>query len=56
MNFSNLLKNDREWTRRIDAGVTELNPTQREHADIMTEAGRISRALKQQIKSDEPDE
>ena len=51
-----VLKNDREWTRRIDAGVTELNPTQREHADIMTEAGCISRALKQQIKSDEPDE
>jgi hypothetical protein len=49
-----VLKNDREWTRRIDAVVTELKPTQREHADIMIEAGRISRTLKQQIKPDEP--
>jgi hypothetical protein len=51
-----VLKNDRDWTRRIDAVVAELNPTQREHADIMIEAGRISRALKQQLKLDEPDE
>ena len=51
-----IIKNDRDWTRRIDAVVAELNPTQREHAAIMIEAGRISRALKQQIKSDGPDE
>ena len=51
-----VIKNDRDWTRRIDAVVAELNPTQREHADIMIEAGRISRALKQQLKPDEPDE
>jgi hypothetical protein len=41
-----VIKNDRDWTRRIDAVVAELNPTQREHADIMIEAGCISRALK----------
>jgi hypothetical protein len=51
-----IIKNDRDWTRRIDAVVAELNPTQREHADIMIEAGRISRILKGQLKADERDE
>src|SRR4051812_30113679 len=48
-----VIKNDREWTRHIDVVVTELKPTPREHADIMIEAGRISRTLKRQLKSDE---
>ena len=51
-----IIKNDRDWARRIDAVVAELNPTQREHADIMIEAGRISRILKRQLKADERDE
>jgi hypothetical protein len=46
-----VIKNDRDWTRRFDAVVAELNPTQREHADIMIEAGRISRALKHPAKT-----
>jgi hypothetical protein len=50
-----IIKNDREWTHHIDAVVTELNPTSREHADIKIEAGRISRTLKRQLKSDEAD-
>jgi hypothetical protein len=49
-----VIKNDRDWTHRIDAVVTELMPTPRQHADIMIEAGRISRALKHQLKPDEP--
>jgi hypothetical protein len=44
---------DWDWARRIDAVVTELKPTPREHADIMIEAGRISRTLKRQLKSEE---
>jgi hypothetical protein len=51
-----VIKNDRHWTHRIDAVVTELKPTPREHADIMIEAGRISRTLKRQLEADERDE
>jgi hypothetical protein len=40
------IKNDRSWKARIDAVVAELKPTPQEHADIMIEAGRISRNLK----------
>jgi hypothetical protein len=50
------IKNDCDWTHRIDALVTELKPTPREHANILLEAGRISRALKRQLKSDEPEQ
>jgi hypothetical protein len=48
------IKNDRDWTHRIDAVVNELKPTPREHADIVIEADRTCRALKQQLKLDEP--
>jgi hypothetical protein len=49
-----VIKNDRDWTHRIDAVVAELKPTHREHEDILIEAGRISRTLTHQLKPDEP--
>jgi hypothetical protein len=49
------IKNDRGWTARIEAVVAELKPTAREHMDILIEARRISRSLKHQLTSDEPE-
>ena len=40
------VKDDPAWTARVDAVVSELKPTSREHWEIMVEAGRISRNLK----------
>jgi hypothetical protein len=44
-----------EWTAAIDDGLAELKPTRQEHEDIIAEGSRISRILKRQLKSDEPD-
>ena len=49
-----LLKNDREWIRRIETVLGELQPTAAQHADILFEAGRISLRLKRQMSTDEP--
>jgi hypothetical protein len=49
-----LLKNDRQWTRRIETVLGELQPTAAQHADILFEAGRISLRLKRQLSEDEP--
>jgi hypothetical protein len=46
----------RAWTAGIDDVLAELKPTPEEHEDIMTEGRRISRMLKRQLKSDEPDQ
>jgi hypothetical protein len=48
------IKNDRSWKARIDAVVAELKPTPQEHADIMIEAGRISRNLKSILQKQGP--
>jgi hypothetical protein len=44
-----------EWRAAIDGGLVELKPTRQEHEDIIIEGSRISRILKRQLKSDEPD-
>jgi hypothetical protein len=49
-----LLKDDREWIRRTETVLGELQPTPAQHADILFEAGRISLRLKRQISTDEP--
>jgi hypothetical protein len=46
----------RAWTAGIDDVLAVLKPTPQEHEDIMTEGSRISRMLKRQLKSDEPDQ
>jgi hypothetical protein len=49
-----LLKNDRQWIRRIEIVLDELQPTAAQHADILFEAGSISLRLKRQLPTDEP--
>src|SRR6266446_2745211 len=49
-----LLKNDRQWIRRIETVLGELQPTAAQHADILFEAGNISLRLKRQLSTDEP--
>jgi hypothetical protein len=48
------LKKLRSWKVQIDAVVAELKPTAREHDDIMSEAGRISRNLRRVLRAQEP--
>ena len=48
------IKNDRSWKARIDAVVAELKPTPQEQADIMIEAGRISRNLESILQKQGP--
>ena len=49
-----LLKNDRQWIRRVETVLGELQPTAAQHADILFEAGRISLRLKRQLSANEP--
>jgi hypothetical protein len=49
-------KNAGEWTTGIDDVLADLKPTPHEHEDIMIEGSRISRTLKRQVKSDEPNQ
>ena len=51
-----IIKIVRAWTAEINAALAELKPTPQEHEDIMTEGCRISRTLKRELKSDEPEQ
>ena len=44
-----LVKNDPTWKARVDAILSELNPTAEEHAEIVAKAVKISDQLKREL-------
>jgi hypothetical protein len=44
----------RAWTAGLNEALAELRPTSQEHEGIVIESGRISRALKGQLRADGP--